>query len=419
MQLRDRQRVIMTAKCLGWTMLAVALVNGFWISQLLSPAGQAYANQPYQRLVEPALAVKEMLQHAPTAAQGSRLYAALALGMVLCLALCGAAQRRSMVALVAGAALLMTWASVAASVPRLGALQPNRFSAMAWLCLVPPAAEGVRCATCYAWSSQRWLRWPVLSTIAAFGLILGFYVRETFNEVFAESLPKYGVVRPEVKGERPFSRQLLDYLETRTDRSARVLFELSLGRTHDGGHMAGLYAWQADREFIGGPYPYLDFANAWDGRAFGKPLQHYTPAELASMLDAYNVGWIVCHSDTCRTATARLPGIIEDGSFGPVVAYRRASWPGFVAQGEAQIVSRCINRLELRTGSSQSVVLRYHWVPGLRAFPAAGVEPVQVVPGDRPFVRINNPPPNFVLGLGDTPPPTCGLRGAFAASQRP
>ena len=407
-QLQDDRRLLRTLASVALLLALVLVINGFWIWQTMVASSYAYGEQPYQRAVEPFLAIKEMLQVAPTAAKGSRLYIVFFVGTVVCLVTRWTPYRRAMLALASGGALLMAWASVSAMVGPLGALQPNRFSAMAWLCLVLPGAEGLRCALAKARLGDARQRWASTALIISGLAITLFYAKELVAEIFMDSGRKYGIARPEVKGQPPFSKQMVAYLKNKTDHRARIYFELSLGRKHDGGHMAALYAWEADREFIGGPYPYVGFANAWDDSAFGRPLVNYSSGELINLLDNYNVGWMICHSDACKATMSKLEGVLLDEAFGPVTAYRRLSVPGFVAQGQAEIIDRCVNRIAVRAQSSESVVLRYHWVAGLRSFPAAIVEPVAGLPGDRPNILIRNPPASFVLSVGRHAAPTCG-----------
>ena len=410
------KRFATTAASLAFVLGVVMAINGLWIWEIARVSGYAYADQPYQRHVAPLLAWQEMFVQAPTAAGGSRLFAGLLAAAALAWVFAQRPCKRAMRGLVGGAVLLMTWASVGAALPGIASLQPNRFSAMAWLCLVIPAAEGVRSAL-VAWPQARLLkRLPTAAALAVFGLFVAFFVRETYSEVYADSAVKYGVARPEVKSEAPFSSAMVNYLRQRTDASARVFFEMSLGRKHDGGHLAAMYAADADREFIGGPYPFLDFANTWDATAFRKPLQEFSAAELNAMLDAYNVGWMVCHSESCKTSMKPPAISVKTAEFGPVTVFQRPRTPGFVAQGQGKIENRCDNRLEVAitsTGASAGVgpiVLRYHWVPGMRIYPSGVLKPVDLIPGARPFISVENPPAQFVVGLGDLGASICPAR---------
>ncbi|HRL76426.1 MAG TPA: hypothetical protein PK440_05380 [Candidatus Accumulibacter phosphatis] len=393
-------------------LLGMLALNAFWLVESLSAPSFVTVANPYQRVVDPALPLRELLGTATTAAGGSRLYGGLLLGAALCIAFCKGPQRRALLALVAASVLLLLWASLGALLQPLAALQPNRFSALAWLCLLVPAAAGVQAAA-VQWSSSRGTgRWLRGGPLAAIGVLVLFFVYEGWHEIFAPAdAPRYAVAPPEARGSGELSREIIAFLRQHTDRSARVLFENSLGRVHDRGHQAGLYALASDREFIGGPYPFTDFASAWDRYVFGSAHDRHSPQAMTDMLDAFNVRWMLCHSQGCRAAMSALPGVQELAVLGPVVAYGRTSSPGFVVRGQARIVDRCINRLELADVSGSPLILRYHWVPGLVSLPAGRVEPVQLVAGARPFVAIHDAPPSrLTLRVGTKPGLPCDAR---------
>jgi hypothetical protein len=50
------------------------------------------------------------------------------------------------------------------------------------------------------------------------------------------------------------------------------------------------------------------------------------------------------------------------------------------------------NRLELSGLKGNEVVLKYHWVDGLRTVPPTRIEPVQVADDPIPFIKLVNPP---------------------------
>ncbi len=399
----------MALRCAGVVVLATLcmLVSSWdWLAVSLQGLAQPAFPQLYQRDVLPALAVSELLGLAPTAAGGSRLYGALVVGAVLCVLLWRGTQRRALWGLTVGGGVLMLWASLGALSSSIAAWQPNRFSSMAWLCLAVPAAAGFDAACSAvkgplrtAWSMRRLaLGLPLAAAL----LLVAYFVTELGREVFASpSQKRYGVAPPEVKGPGLLSTQLLRFLHDQTNKSARVLFEVSLARVHDGAHMAGWLASAADREFIGGPYPYGDFASAWDGFAFGQVHAGRPSAALGTLLDTYNVGWMLCHSPDCKAAMAALPDTKVVATIGPITAFQRAATPGFVVQGQATVVDRCVNRLELAAVAGPLLVLRYHWVPGLVTVPAALIKPMSLVPGARPFVAIQDPPPQLVLRIGE------------------
>ena len=401
---RDRSAIQRSLLVVASVLTGMLLLNGPWLLASFGAPSFATLPQPYQRQVDPWLLLREPLGLAGTASGGSRLYLALLIGTALGLA----AGRRTgdsvLRCLAASAVLLMAWASVGAVVPAIGALQPNRFSVLAWLVLIPPAAHGLSTTIDQLRDRTNWLRLVHGAGLASAVLVLAFYGREAASEVFSSRAARYGVARPEVKPAGAVSTQIAEFLRTQTSGAGRVFFETSLGRVHDNGHLAGLYALGARREFIGGPYPFTDFASAWDGFAFGRPLADIPAGQLVSLFDAYNIRWLLCHSNACRTAVSRLPQVQQLATLGPVTAYGRGTAGDFAFTGHATVVARCFNRVDIHTDAGPAVVLKYHWVPGLTSTPAAAISPRLVVPGARPFVAIDHPPADFSLSVGPVPP---------------
>lgn len=391
------------AATIAWVTLvcicAVLALNGAWLHATLAAPNLASA-QPYQRDVDPWLVLNELRGAASTASGGSRLYLAILTGAVAAMFLSAGETRRRLGALVAAAALLMLWASVGAMHPGIAALQPNRFSAFAWLVAAVPAAWGAA-ALWHTMLTSRGARRAVAATgLAAMGTVVLFMLRDATLEVFAERAARHGVTHPEVKGEGPLSTALVSWIRTETDPSARIYFENSLARIHDGAHMAGAYALQTGREFIGGPYPFTDFASGWDGWAFGRPLKASDGAGLSRYLDLYNVKWILCHSEACRATMAGLPDAAQTATIGPVTAFTRRMAPSYFFAGKGTVLERCINRIEVEAMEADEVVLKYHWVPGLVAEPPVQIEKRSLLDDPRPFIAIAHPPKRFSLGVG-------------------
>ncbi|RTL18824.1 MAG: hypothetical protein EKK52_13770 [Burkholderiales bacterium] len=402
--LRDiRQPLAATGCVVAVTVLMVA-VNWAWVAPTLTEKSGISNGLLYQAGVNVWLPLQEMLGRAGTAAGGTRMAIGLLVGAGLVLALRRVPHRLELVGLMLGSAVLMIWASVGAVSPGIARLQPNRFSTLAWLVLVVPAAGGLDAALSTWRHAARGLRLVLGLSLCTVALFAAFFCREVWREfTLPDGGPRYGVAPPEVKGDGEVLRRLELFLKEHTDRSARVYFENSLGRIHDGAHIAGLLAMRADRELIGGAYPGVDFANAWDDTAFGQPLSRFTPEALVQRLDDYNIRWMLCHREACRHAMQSVPGVSRVAELGPVTAFERTTAPGWVLEGQARVTARCHNRLELDDISGDRLVLRYHWVPGLRSVEGAVLRPVELVPGARPFVAIDHPPARLTLrrGAGD------------------
>ena len=377
--------------------------NLIWVIPTATAPGMASAETPYQRAVDPLLPFHEILGNAATAAGGSKLYGVLALGTLLLTIRFRNAERLRVWPIVFGAALLMAWAGLAGASSGLALMQPNRFSALAWLVLCIPAAAGLTHTLRHALGpgTERFRVAWALPVVAGM-LLTTYYIKGALQEALSPpGQPRVGAQPPEARSAGPLESALSDFLQQSTSAEARVLFENSLGRIHDGGHWAGLLAYSTHREFIGGPYPFVGAVSAWDETFLGQKISALSVEELERLLDAYNIGWVLCHSTACKEATARLPATVTTEKFGQITAFRREHYPGFVAVGTAKVTGRCTNRVEVSNEGGGLVVLRYHWVPGLRSVPSGDVSPIVLNPSLAPFVEVRNAPAQFALRTGE------------------
>jgi hypothetical protein len=86
-------------------------------------------------------------------------------------------------------------------------------------------------------------------------------------------------------------------------------------------------------------------------------------------------------------------------SFDPVRIYKINRPLSYFAAGGGRIAARSFNRVEVAGATGAEVVLKYHWLPNLVTNPARTIEPVELVPGQPPFIRVLNPPSNFTVSL--------------------
>ena len=69
----------------------------------------------------------------------------------------------------------------------------------------------------------------------------------------------------------------------------------------------------------------------------------------------------------------------------------------FFLQGSGQVAARAINRLDLANLEGETVVLKYHFVPGMRAEPPTRIDGVRMLDDPQPFIRITRPPRSLRL----------------------
>ncbi len=357
---------------------------------------------PYQQTVDLHVLWQELLGRWQGHAQGSRLYAPTALAAIWACASSSVERGPQRVArgLLLGALALGLFAAVGAVFPAVAGLQPNRFLPVVYVLLSIPAAIGTAAAF------GRWRRGnrPVVRT-AAFAttgimLLAGLYgIREVSHELSYDNSPHYGEPPPEVKGIGETTQWIETWLRSNTDPSARILFETSPGRHTDDAHVAGYLAQQTGREFIGGPYPYSQFANFWDHTVFRRPIDSYSPEAFREYLRTYNVGWIVAYTDRSRAFLDRLTYVAPEQREGSIGTYRVDLPHDFFLEGSGQVVARDKGMLVLANVTGEEVVLKYHFVDGLVANPPLDLRPFQVLNDPNPFVRVVHPPPAFTLRL--------------------
>ncbi|MFZ0692621.1 MAG: hypothetical protein WAN51_00455, partial [Alphaproteobacteria bacterium] len=380
--------------------LLCVLPNLMWIMPTLhSRALGIFAGEPYQKAVDISIIWQEALGQFTKHARGAHLNTVLWFGALwACAAPLESAAKRVAIALTAAAAALILFAALGAALPFVATLQPNRFSGPAYLLLSIPAGLGLT-ATINLFSSRGLWRLAAMGSSIVFVAAFGFLTWELERELSYADIPHHGVRPPEVGGIGADSVWILSWLKTHTTSDSRVLFESSGGRIHDNAHMAGYYALTADREFIGGPYPYMQFAGFWDGFLFGKPIDTISREEFADYLRLYNIGSIIVFSDVSKRYLDGQPGFTRGEAFGPLQTYQVDGPRSFFLAGSGTVVARTFNRLEFAQLSGPEIILKYHYVPGLETDPPADIGPVSV-PGDpTPFIRILNPPPHLVLNV--------------------
>ena len=358
--------------------------------------------QPYQRRVSATMIVLELIGVWGSTAMGSKLYPLLAVCAIASLfPLRQESSRRLCLTFFASWVLLVVFSALGAAIPVLGSLQPNRFSAPAYLFLVIPAALGVRRLFEWARRRTRLARYFARFALVALALVAGVAINEVRREVSHDNVGHYGVIPPEVRGLAQTGERTLAWLKENTSPAGRVLFEQSLGRVHDGAHLAGYLASQSRREFIGGPYPYFFFASAWDGWAFGAPIAAIPHDRFRDYLRLYNIGWIVVHSRETIEYLGAVAGVRPVEKIGQLQAYKVDQDLTYFLEGSGTIDAASSNWIVVTIDKpgNDGVTLKYHYVPGLRASDGSELRPVFLMDDPRPFINIKPRSTVFELGL--------------------
>lgn len=369
------------------------LPNMSWILPAIHYPGWSDGSlSPFQKSVDISVVLSEALGRIEGVARGAKLNPVMWLCVAWALSpVAGSRSRRIAGGFAMAALALIVFAAVGAWWPVFGTLQPNRLSAAAYLLLTIPAAIGVASVT-RAVTQHGVIGFGAKATVALLVAASGFLSAELKNEVSGADTPHYGRPSPEVRGVGEMTAWLADWLEHNTTTDARVLFETSLGRIHDGAHIAGYLARTTRREFIGGPYVYMHYAGFWDGYLFGQSISKFSSQAFSEQLDLYNVGWIVAHSPTSRAYLEKQPSVEEQAKHGSVVLYRVRRAHSYFMEGRGQVAERRTNRIDLEDLSGDAVTLKYHFVEGLVTEPPVVLQPLLRHGDPQPFIRLLAPP---------------------------
>jgi hypothetical protein len=370
--------------------------NLIWLGPLLFSSGLVSdAASHFQVRINPMVIPLEMIGLFRDPAMGSKVYP-----LLFALSILGvwwSDQRALARIFLAVWAMLVIFAAVGAALPGAGAVQPNRFSVMAYLFLTIPAGIGLSTLIYMVLPNgkKRLLKYAMLGIIGLFNLVL---LWELGREVSYADIGRYGVEPPpEVRGLGAINTDLLAWLKQNTTKDARVLFETSFARVHDGSHSAGLLAMESDREFVGGPYVYLFFAGFWDGHVFGKRIEEIKPEQFVDYLSLYNVGWIAVHTDRSKNYLEKFSKIIPGPKFGPVQTYQVEGSKSFFASGSGEIIQSNTNHLVVKSWQKigSELTLKYHYINGMKAKDGSLLSPVYFMDDPDPFIRVT-PKDSFV-----------------------
>lgn len=358
----------------------------------------------HQRIVDLSLALKALLGIWEQAG-GTKINPVIAIAAVAGLLMpTEPGQRRYLVPLVLVGMFFALYAHTAGALDILARLtQPNRFMPVAYLFLSLPAAVGFSSLTSLAFRSSDsdvWKRRLPAGVVLLFlGVGVAVSLVELGREVSYAPVGHYGKVPPLVEGPGEMSERILAFLEHRTSKDARVLFETSFARVHDGAHAAGYYALTADREFIGGPYILSRFSGFWDGFLFDQRVDAIPATEMARYFDLYNIGWIIVHSSASKAYFARLDGVELMESWDGLSMFRVNRPHNFFIKGHGRVVDRGFNRLSLESLEGHEVVLKYHYLEGLQSDVPVTIEPVYQLDDPNPFIRLVDPPTRLTLSM--------------------
>lgn len=206
---------------------------------------------------------------------------------------------------------------------------------------------------------------------------------------------------------------LKNWIQNNTDTSSRILIEDTYAPfldTRDGPYMdsypLGILALDTGREFVSGRYPFyrisFRFASFSEGVAFGASLSTVDPLVFRRYLDLYNCGWVIaCTKGSVRTLKERFEFLRVEAEIGPFVVFRLLGpRTTYFLKGDGSVTASLqgISLRDLRPEAGE-IIIKYHYVPGLRSEPWARLEEVRLSDDPHGFIRIIDPPPALRLHL--------------------
>lgn len=377
------------------------LPNLPWLLIKLSAMTAYVSPISYQAVVNPIVPFYELLGLWKTPSMGAKVYPLLFIASLW--AVFGTrdpAWSRLYRGLACAWLGLVSFAAIGAALPGIAMIQPNRFAPVGYVFLIIPAVAGIILCT------QTVIRAPIVirgvacvSMLAMLGLSL-LSAKELAKEISATPDGHYGSVPPEVLGEGPITRAMLDWINVRTAQDGRILFETSLGRVHDKGHIVGYLAMKTEREFVGGPYTSNQFAGFHDGWLFGGAIERINASRLADYLRLYNIGWVMAHSEISKRYFDAIPYLRRDVLVGPVQTYVFEESRSYFIEGSGKVLDRKPNRIVIEANElGKQLILKYHYVNGIKASDGSMIRPVYFYDDPQPFIALTPQTPIIELSM--------------------
>jgi hypothetical protein len=305
-------------------------------------------------------------------------------------------RKRSLgIMLAYGLAVLFLVTYFGSFIPNIKAWQPLRFKVPYDLFLTIGAAYTVgQWAARRATATFRYVPWLVSVAICAF--ILNLWRTESTGKLHLRA-----TMNPEMNG-------IVEWIHRETPPRGRVLFEESgdeTGFVYDGMYLSAFLPHWTGRQLIGGPINlYNDrhhFAEFHSGKLFKRDIQTLSDEELRNYLRLYNIGAVVAFHPASLKRLESLAGLVSlDRRIGPVHLLKVNQPLSWFLEGDG-LVDASLGGLQVRNGTGRAIILKYHWVEGLRGIPAVKMVPVKLGDDPIPFIKIFDPPANFALQIGE------------------
>lgn len=192
-------------------------------------------------------------------------------------------------------------------------------------------------------------------------------------------------------------RIMLQHLQGEEDESVANTFYLGLLPAID--HYI-------EGEFLGAPRFEVPMKQSRSTRfshdeMFGETLKEMSREEFEYKLDLYNVKWIVAIGSTANAYFDEYPDLLivkKQIDTARIYEVTARNTEGYFLRGKGNIKAD-INRIELTNLVGDDIVIKYHWMDGLKAPDGVKIEKFPVEEDEVGFIRLIDPPPNVVLGF--------------------
>jgi hypothetical protein len=205
---------------------------------------------------------------------------------------------------------------------------------------------------------------------------------------------------------RPELNAIVEWIKQETPAAGRVLFEESgdeTGFVYDGMYLSAFIPHWTGRELIGGPINlYNDrhhFAEFHSGKLLKKDIQTLSDEAIRNYFRLYNIGAVVAFDPASIERLRAVPGLITtDQRIGPVHMMKVNQPLTWFVKGEGK-TNAGLNRIAASNVRGDEIILKYHWVEGLRSTPELKIVPVQIGDDPIPFIKVIDPPAAFDLHI--------------------
>lgn len=171
--------------------------------------------------------------------------------------------------------------------------------------------------------------------------------------------------------------KLIDWMEENTSNQARVLIEDSGYKSNFvyGGHTISLFPLYTKREFIGGPYPYLQFKkdlyipHFYEGTLFNHEVESFSLDDLKYFFDIYNIKWIIVWSERSKSTFNIYPDYLKKiKTIGNFTIYDVNREPNYFVNSTG-LVDADLNKIKVSEAKDSPTILKYRYYPELEIEP--------------------------------------------------